>query len=94
MQIRSSRSTISLDKNEIIVSVVRTKVYMYSRNNFWEYRATVLCNGGIKVPKWSIVLFYENVQESKCPPFAKKNISFTRAQPGFSIFKWWIAISY
>lgn len=93
MQIRSSRSTISLDKNEIIVSVVRTKVYMYSRNNNFE-NTELLCNGGIKVPKWSIVLFYENVQESKCPPFAKKNIFFTRAQPGFSIFKWWIAISY
>lgn len=92
MQIRSSRSTISLDKNEIIVSVVRTKVYMYSRNNFWEYRATVL--RGNKGTEMKHCTFYENVQESKCPPFAKKNISFTRAQPGFSIFKWWIAISY
>lgn len=49
MQIRSSRSTISLDKNEIIVSVVRTKVYMYSRNKF--ENTELLCNGGIKVPK-------------------------------------------
>lgn len=50
MQIRSSMSTISLDKNEIIVSVVRTKVYMYSRNNNFE-NTELLCNGGIKVPK-------------------------------------------
>lgn len=44
MQIRSSKSTISLDKNEIIVSVVRTKVYMYSRNNNFE-NTELLCNG-------------------------------------------------